>query len=273
MKSNPAVATGPAALLLCLIAACAPSASTKQSQIPAPPTDWSGQWEVVGLTTGASGNFEESEQELRKSFGETPPPYRPEWVKTLATDAAFAQFMQGADAIVTCSFGFPSLMLESPLMFEILVTPKETAMIFSGRESRHIYTDGRSHTPADQLWPTYWGESVGHWDEQTLVVDTVSVSQESIPNNWVVISVWGLGFFEPVAVLSGQAHYSERIRMVNKDLLEDQLMIDDPQALSAPWQMTHQYKRVTSVNRLVHEDCRGNDRNPVVNGKFTLKAP
>ena len=132
-----------------------------------------------------------------------------------------------------CSFGFPSVMLESPLMFEALVTPNETAMIFSGRESRHIYTDGRSHTPADELWSTYWGDSIGHWEGQTLVVDTIAVNQESVPNNWVVIAVWGIDLYEPVAVLSEQARFTERIRMVSKDLLEDQMTVEDPRALSA----------------------------------------
>ena len=34
-------------------------------------------------------------------------------------------------------------MLDTPLMFEVLITPEETALIFSSREIRHIYTDGR----------------------------------------------------------------------------------------------------------------------------------
>ena len=68
------------------------------------------------------------------------------------------------------------LLIFSPLMFEILTTPEETAMIFSSREIRHVYTDGRPHTPNEDLWPTPWGDSIGHWEGQTLVIDTIEVS-------------------------------------------------------------------------------------------------
>jgi hypothetical protein len=37
--------------------------------------------------------------------------------------------------------------------------------------------------------------------------------------------------------------------------------------------MTRQYHRVPNMNRMVDEDCEGNDRDPVVNGKFTLAPP
>ena len=75
-------------------------------------------------------------------------------------------------AVTACSFGYPALMIESPLMFEILPTPKETALIFSSREIRHVYTDGREHPGKEDLWPTPWGDSIGHWEGDTLVIDT-----------------------------------------------------------------------------------------------------
>ena len=55
-------------------------------------------------------------------------------------------------------------------------------MIVAGREIRHIYTDGRPHPSADEIWPTPWGDSIGHWEGETLVVDTIAVQEaRSLP--------------------------------------------------------------------------------------------
>jgi hypothetical protein len=220
--------------------------------------DWSGLWEVVGVTPDATGETVESEADLRAHFF-VHPPYNSEW------EARFqAAHSRTPDDQIKCTWGVPMLMLESPLMFEVLNTPKETAMIFSGREIRHIYTDGRAHLASEKIFPTHWGDSIGHWKGRTLVIDTIAVDLPTI-------FFWGPSGGELMGIFSGEVHYSERVRMIGKDLLEDELSIIDPVALTAPWKLTHQYHRVTSIDRMIHEDCEGNDRNPVVNGKFTLK--
>lgn len=43
--------------------------------------------------------------------------------------------------------------------------------------------------------------------------------------------------------------------------------------LTEPWQMTRTYRRETHIDRMVHEDCEGEERNPIVDGKFTLAPP
>jgi hypothetical protein len=53
----------------------------------------------------------------------------------------------------------------------------------------------------------------------------------------------------------------------------DQLTIDDPLAFTHPWTLTIPYKRVTNLDRLIHGDCKENDRNPVVDGKLTIAPP
>jgi hypothetical protein len=152
-----------------------------------------------------------------------------------------------------CGFYFP-LVMESPWMFEVLITPEETAMIFGGREVRHIYTDGRRHLNADSIWATPWGDSVGKWEGDVLVVDTIAVQ----PSN-----------FSAGPLLSDRARFTERIRMVAPDRIEDDITISDPIALTGPWRLILPYRR-TSLDRLVHGDCLENDRNPMVNGKLTI---
>jgi len=67
------------------------------------------------------------------------------------------------------------------VLFQFLLTPEETVMTWGGREIRHIYTDGRGHPSADDVWPTPWGDSVGYWEGQALVVDTAAVQPSRFP--------------------------------------------------------------------------------------------
>ena len=104
------------------------------------------------------------------------------------------------------------LMLDSPLMFEVLPTPKETALIFSSREIRHVYTDGRQHTPKDELWATPWGDSIGHWEGQTLVIDTIAVKSAFGSSESEGVAVVAFGDVEgeqTITILSPQAHFIE----------------------------------------------------------------
>jgi len=270
------VVVAAAVLLGCSVATAA------QTQMP----DWSGQWEIVGVTPNAAGGLAEPVQQVLKTM-QWEAPNRPETQSTVDQqnvefrkyfDAAYHGTYIGGEPGVTCTFGFPTVMLDSPLMFEILSTPKETVLIFSAREIRHIYTDGRSHTPKDELWATPWGDSIGHWEGQTLVIDTIAVDSPpgtGFPKDVVPILALGGDVDEGVlvTVLSSQAHYIERIRRIDPGHLEDRMTVIDPANLTRPWQVKRIYQRVAHINRMVYEDCEGEDRNPLVDGKFTLAPP
>jgi hypothetical protein len=259
---------------------------TGLNTVGAPPVmpDWSGQWENVGATPDASGGFNESLDDVLKKM-QWNPPNQPELQARV--DKIQASERKRLDAIArgedpggvdakACTFGFPLIMLDSPLMFEILPTPKETTLIFSSREIRHVYTDGRPHTPKDELWATPWGDSIGHWEGQTLVVDTIAVKSPFAPSASDGVEVLAFGDVEgmlTITILSSQAHFIERIRMPDKDHLEDQMTIIDPTSFTAPWHVNRAYERVAHVNRMIYEDCEGEERNPVVNGRFTLAPP
>lgn len=244
--------------------------------------DWSGQWENVGATPDASGGFNQTlEQVLTKMQWSPPnnPQVQAQVDKLVAGEKKrLEEIARGEDpggVARACTFGYPLIMLDSPLMFEILPSPKETVLIFSSREVRHVYTDGRPHTPADELWATPWGDSIGHWEGQTLVIDTIAVKSPFTPEAYGV-PVMAFGDVEgeqTITILSAKAHYVERIRMVDKGHLEDQMTVIDPTNLTMPWHVTRLYERVAHVNRMVYEDCEGEERNPVVNGHFTLTPP
>jgi len=87
---------------------------------------------------------------------------------------------------------------------------------------RRIYMDGRGH-PAN-LTPTWMGHSIGHYDGDTLVVDTVGIKDKV----WVDI----LGHPHTAAM-----HLMERIRRLQPKRLEIEATIDDPQTYKKPWKM------------------------------------
>jgi hypothetical protein len=257
------------------------NSGSAQSGLP----DWSGQWEIIGSIPSATGGFQQSLDEALGALRQWgPPPYKPDIRAMVEQAEAFLEkrdqetLKNGPSGVTRpqCTFGYPLIMLFSPLMFEVLPTPKETVLIFSGREVRHVYTDGRPHTGREDLWPTYWGDSIGRWAGQTLIIDTIAVQSAIVGPELPVIPIIAFGGdaneSKSVAVLSQKAHFIERIRMTG-DQLEDRMTIIDPVAFSAPWHISRTYRRVAHVHRMIYEDCEGEDRNPIINGRYTLAPP
>ncbi len=262
-----------------ILLGCLGTVGSTQAGMP----DWSGQWENVGATPDATGGFNQSLDQVLKTL-QWGPPNKPEVqarVDRIVTMEhkrleAIARGEDPGGAARACTFGYPAIMLDSPLMFEVLPTPKETTLIFSSREIRHVYTDGRQHTPKDELWATPWGDSIGHWEGQTLVIDTIAVKSAFGPSESEGVTVVAFGDVEgeqTITMLSPQAHFIERLRMPDKDHLEDQMTVIDPTNLTASWHMNRTYQRVAHIHRMVYEDCEGEERNPIVNGHFTLAPP
>jgi len=224
--------------------------------------DWSGVWlsaawplEVSGRVPGGEAQLKEMLQLIR------PPPYNATW------QARYDEAMKDTAALAArsatfkaCTRSFPALM-EGPWVFQVVVLPEETLLVFESNQVRHVYTDGRAHPPDDEIWPTRLGDSVGRWEGDTLIIDTIARKQEPVaPRAWA-------------STLSERAHFTERLRMIDPSQLEDRLTIEDPIALAHPWHITLTFKRVASVNRAIEYDCAENDRNPVVDGKLVITPP
>jgi hypothetical protein len=59
-------------------------------------------------------------------------------------------------------WGYP-MMMDAATPFQVTITPEETLIVNAYGETRHIYTDGRPMPAAEDMWPTVWGTSIGHW--------------------------------------------------------------------------------------------------------------
>jgi hypothetical protein len=180
------------------------------------------------------------------------PPYNAEW------ETKYQKAPEPA-ARAFCNWGFPAIMDSPYSQFELVVLPEQTLFIpVELSSTRQIFTDGRAHPLKEDLWPTTIGDSIGHWEGQTLIVDTIARKAGPI-------------FLRNV--LSDQAHFIERIRLIDKTRLVDVMTIEDPIALMAPWQVTLTYRKIKEIDRLIPYECSENERNPIVNGHFTIAPP
>jgi hypothetical protein len=128
----------------------------------------------------------------------------------------------------------------------IVQSPREVTMIFSGNaETRHILLDA-PHTANPK--PSWYGESVGHYEGDTLVVDTIGLNDKTFLDNYRTPH-------------TDKLHVTERWRMIeNGKKLEILITIDDRDTFNQTWQALRQYNR---VNRTFSEDiCSENNFNP-----------
>lgn len=246
-------------------AASAPAARSDAARVGAFARlpNWTGIWESSVWLSDASGRPPGGAAEVRATEQLwRDPPYNAAWEATyraaLADTAAIAAKNSGG---TWCLRTFPGLM-EGPRAFQVATLPEETLIVFESGQVRHVYTDGRAHPPDDDLWPTDLGDSIGHWEGQTLVIDTVArmSAEPMVPGAWA-------------SLLSDRAHFIERLRMADRDTLEDLMTIEDPVALAKPWTLTLRYKRMRNMQRMIPYDCTENERNPVVDGKLTIAPP
>jgi hypothetical protein len=94
---------------------------------------------------------------------------------------------------------------------------------------RRVYLDGRKPTQKVLDDPTYAGYSMGHWEGDTLVVDTVALRDDT--------------FIENFTPHSDAMTVHERIRLTEPGLLEDRISVNDPKALTKPWETVKTYRK------------------------------
>ena len=112
----------------------------------------------------------------------------------------------------------------SPYGLEIVDLPELQRIyvfnISNAQSFRTVYMDGRQH-PA-RMTPNYFGHSIGRWDGDTLVIDSVGFSEDFWMNRD------GLPH-------TSQLHLTERLTRTSLDALDYEVTIDDPGAYTAPW--------------------------------------
>src|SRR5881394_1830517 len=198
--------------------------------------DWGGIWEVT--------------------FGGGPRGVRPEQPSlTPAYEAKLKEYqdaqrrgeIQDTPAANCVPSGMPGIMTQ-PYPMEILFTPgKVTIMIEAYSQWRQIFTDGRKHPEDPDL--TFNGHSIGHWEGDTLVVDTVGFTTDT--------ALAGFGVRH-----SDKMHIVERMHLTDGDKLQIDTTITDTQALTKPLTSSRVYGRHRDWT-LAEYVCQQNNRNYV----------
>ena len=145
-----------------------------------------------------------------------------------------AEVLAGKFAFTPHSFcmpaGVPGFHLYGfqPLFF--VQTPKEVIMIYSNdQQVRHVYLDVPHST---NMRPSWYGESVGRYEADTLVVDTIALNDKTFVDN----------FRTPH---TEKLHVVERFKLVDDGkAMQVNITFDDPDAFNAPWSVMQRYDRI-----------------------------
>ena len=154
-------------------------------------------------------------------------------------------------------WGYP-MMMDAATPFQVMITPEETMIVNAYGEVRHIYTDGRPFPAEEDMWPTVWGTSIGHWEGDTLVIETVQVQMPYT-------------YFHGAPTFSEEAHYYEQLHL-DGDRLVLRFRVEDPVTLTGPWEATITHVREGGYDRMVQMDF-SNDRTGQENGINTIEPP
>lgn len=207
-------------------------AQSKKPIINPPPTakdwanlaklpDWSGVW---------NPKITDQDKQAKTNM----PPWIPAANEMIQFQLAEEKAGRPPPLFVNClPEAMPSWMLITHNAMEILFTPGRVTMLgeSDGNRLRRIYTDGRPH-PEDPD-PTFHGHSIGKWEGDTLVIDTVGI----LPQSLIAIS-------EAAGVPNnGDMRVIERIHLVGKDELHDEIEVIAPKVLTKPWKTTRIFFR------------------------------
>jgi hypothetical protein len=129
---------------------------------------------------------------------------------------------------------------------KIIQTPKEIVIIYEANHGlRQIYTDGRS-LPANDPDPWWYGYSIGHWDGDTMVVETTGFRDD------VWLDIDG-------TPLTNKGKLTERFHRVNYGTLNVDVTVEDPTMYTAPFTVKV-IQRIMPDTELIEFICQENDR-------------
>ena len=237
------------------------SATTPFDKLP----DWSGLWNMMGGTV-----FDTSTQ-TGKGDVVTPgvrehPPYNAEYEMIYEGHLALRDKDRFPDVITNCGVpvGYPRI-LNLPDTYEFVVRPDIFYIVTeNGPNTMRVYTDGRKLPAREDTWGTYTGVSVGPWEGDTLVWQTEGLKGNRDKDS--ILDRTGV-------ILSEEVRISSRMWKIDENTLEAKLVIEDPKALTKPWNVTKRFRKNRKPAQFMYDyGCAENNRNPAdpVTGKTLM---
>ena len=208
-------------------------------------TDISGMWIVQDP---GSGNWSDWYNNVPK------PSLRPEIIKeneAIAAREAAGEVVNRAARLASCPFGnLPAMMASSPPL-NIVQSREEILIGAEANRGRFIYTDGRGHPDigsADYI-SSGFGHSIGHWEGDTLVIDTIGFPARVCDSRRPAIVTPGGGRAKETT------HLVERFRLTEGgDVLSVTFTWEDPTVFTAPHTYSYTYKKLAGTQPIENND-------------------
>jgi hypothetical protein len=142
--------------------------------------------------------------------------------------------------------GVPAFLLYPVAPVFFIQSPNEVTIVWQGDHMvRHVYLNA-SHLP--EVRPSWYGDSIGHYEGDTLVVDTIGLTPRSYIDE----------FRTPH---TQQLHVTERFHMTDGGkTMQVDLHVEDPGTFTTPWDAVQRYRRVTR-GPLQEQTCSENNVN------------
>lgn len=186
--------------------------------------DLSGLWLPNSAGQGVSGRYG-VDPAARRQFDpkltpEEPPSFQP-WAKAKIASMSTTEKELAKSSVNCLPRGVPAIWLQNPYSTQLVHTPGQLVQLFEVLNNfRVIPVDGRPHSKYPE--PLFWGEGIGKWEGDTLVVDGVSFDERTyiMPNGWFH---------------SDQLHVVERYTRPSMNHMYVEITVDDPKVLTKPW--------------------------------------
>jgi hypothetical protein len=194
--------------------------------------DWSGVWVLLSGTEAAEDSFGTDGGRV---------PLTPKYM-ALRAAARAAHAQQNYSYCLPA--GTPGI-LQHGEMHEYLFTPGRVTMLIEDGEVRRIDTNGRAHRSLDEMSRSFMGDSVGRWEGNTLVVDTIGFPKGTLFQNHGLLA-------------TKNSHLIERIFRNDKDQMQIDSTLTDPEIFAKPYIYTRIYRR--SPLPLIESSCAAGNR-------------
>ena len=207
-----------------------------------------GTWEEANTGTGLGGTGTNADAPAATSSsdrrGGSGAPYKPEAAKKVL-DSYNNRGID--DPAALCLFpGVPRIESVGLFPVQIISRPEEVVMLYEYMSTFRVIPLNAKHP--DDLEPTYLGDSVAHWEGDTLVVDVTGFNDKT----WLV----GTGTFHTDAL-----HVTERYTRVSSERIDVEVTMEDPNVLTKPWvyRTSFMLRRGTRLHEYV---CSENNLEP-----------
>lgn len=155
-----------------------------------------------------------------------------------------------AEHLATCPAGNLPLMMASSPPLNIVQSREEVLLGAEASRARFIYTDGRGHEEVKRpgYQPTGFGHSIGHWEGDTLVVDTVGFPARVCDSRHPVMVTPGGGRAKDTT------HLVERFRLLDPDTMTITFTWEDPTVFQKPHTYSYKFKKLPSAHPFENND-------------------